>query len=144
MKAKEYLMQIKKLDRLVENKLVELEQWKALATSVTQQLTPDRVQTSGNQQKMADAVCKIIEIEADLDACIDRLVNTRREVTKTLERLNAGYYDILHKVYVQGQTMDEYALHSGKTYGWAKKKHSRALKRLQNVLDTEEGRNAGA
>lgn len=144
MKAKEYLMQIKKLDRLVENKLVELEQWKALATSVTQQLTPDRVQTSGNQQKMADAVCKIIEIEAELDACIDRLVNTRREVTKTLERLNAGYYDILHKVYVQGQTMDEYALHSGKTYGWAKKKHSRALKRLQNVLDTEEGRNAGA
>ena len=144
MKAKEYLMQIKKLDRLVENKLVELEQWKALATSVTQQLTPDKVQTSGNQQKMADAVCKIIEIEAELDVCIDRLVDTRKEITKTLERLNAGYYDILHKVYVQGQTLDEYALHNGKTYGWAKKKNSRALKRLQNVLDTEEGRNAGA
>lgn len=144
MKAKEYLLQIKKLDRLVENKLAELEQWKALATSVTQQLTPDRVQTSGNQQKMADAVCKIIEIEAELDACIDRLMDTRKEVTKTLERLSAGYYDILHKAYVQGQTLDEYAAQNGKSYGWAKKKHSRALKRLQNVLDTEEGRNAGA
>ena len=69
-KAKDYLKQLQKLDRLIENKLAEKEQWKAMATNTTQQMTADRVQASSNPQKMADAVYKIIEIEAEIDAYI--------------------------------------------------------------------------
>lgn len=138
MKAKEYLDQLSKLDKMIENKLAELDQWKAMATCTTQQLTADRVQTSGNPQKMADAVCKIIEIEGELDACINSLVNTRREVISTIERLNTSEYDLLHKVYVQGNTLDDYASANGKSYGWAKNKHSRALKKVQRILNERE------
>lgn len=135
MKAKDYLRQLKMLDRLIENKLAEKEQWKAMATSTTQQLTADRVQTSGNPQKMADAVCKIIEIEAEIDACIDNLVDTKRDVIKTLERLNPTEYDLLHKVYVQFLTFEEVADKKGKSYSWVTTVHGRALKNVQRLLD---------
>lgn len=135
MKAKDYLRQLKMLDRLIENKLAEKEQWKAMATSTTQQLTADRVQTSGNPQKMADAVCKIIEIEAEIDACIDNLVDTKRDVIKTLERLNPTEYDLLHKVYVQFFTFDDVAVKKGKSYSWVTTVHGRALKNVQRILD---------
>lgn len=135
MKAKDYLRQLKMLDRLIENKLAEKEQWKAMATSTTQQLTADRVQTSGNPQKMADAVCKIIEIEAEIDACIDNLVDTKRDVIKTLERLNPTEYDLLHKVYVQFLTFEEVADKKGKSYSWVTTVHGRALKNVQRILD---------
>jgi DNA-directed RNA polymerase specialized sigma24 family protein len=135
LKAKDYLRQLKMLDRLIENKLAEKEQWKAMATSTTQQLTADRVQTSGNPQKMADAVCKIIEIEAEIDACIDNLVDTKRDVIKTLERLNPTEYDLLHKVYVQFLTFEEVADKKGKSYSWVTTVHGRALKNVQRLLD---------
>ena len=135
MKAKDYLRQLKMLDRLIENKLAEKEQWKAMATSTTQQLTADRVQTSGNPQKMADAVCKIIEIESEIDACIDNLVDTKRDVIKTLERLNPTGYDLLHKVYVQLLTFEEVADRKGKSYSWVTTVHGRALKNVQRILD---------
>ena len=135
MKAKEFLQQVKKLDRLIENKLAELQQWKAMATCTTQQLTADKVQTSGNPQKMADAVCKIIEIEAEIDRYVDSLVDTKREVINTLERLNPTEYDLLHKVYVQYFTFDEVAEKKGKSYSWVTTVHGRALKNIQSMLD---------
>jgi len=135
LKAKEYLRQLKMLDRLIENKLAEKEQWKAMATSTTQQLTADRVQTSGNPQKMADAVCKIIEIEAEIDAFVDKLIDTKRDVISTLERLNPTEYDLLHKVYVQFFTFEEVADKKGKSYSWVTTVHGRALKNVQRILD---------
>ena len=35
MKAKEFLEQVRKLNVLIENKLAEIAQWKAIATSAT-------------------------------------------------------------------------------------------------------------
>ena len=91
MKAKDYLRQLQKLDKLIENKLAEKEQWKAMATSTTQQLTADRVQTSGNPQKMADAVCKIIEIEGVSKRCIqlDAPIPNQRELIWSEDKLSA-------------------------------------------------------
>ena len=143
MKAKDYLRQLQKLDKLIENKLAEKEQWKAMATSTTQQLTADRVQTSGNPQKMADAVCKIIEIEAELNAFVDRLIDTKRDVISTIERLNPTEYDLLHKVYVQYFTFDDVAIKMNKSYSWVTTVHGRALKSVQNMLD-ERQKNATA
>ena len=58
MKAKDFLNQLKKLDKLIENKLVERDQWFAMATSTTAPPAPEtgiRVQSSGSKQQMANA-----------------------------------------------------------------------------------------
>lgn len=133
--AQLFLKQLKKLDKMIENKIIEREQWKAIATGTTAQYGGERVQTSGSQQRMADAVGNSIDIEAEVIQCIDNLINTKRDVINIIEQLNATEYDLLHKVYVQYITIEELAEMYGKSYSWATTVHGRALKNVQDILN---------
>lgn len=132
--AKGFLRQIRKLDALIKNKIAEREQWKAIALGTSMQLN-ERVQFHGNQQKMAHAVEKYIDIEKEIDQCIDDLIAKKQEVISVIEQLKASEYDILHKVYVQNLTLEEAAYSCDKSYSWSTSIHGRALKNLQNILD---------
>ena len=135
MKAKEYLQQLKKLDVLIANKLIEVDQWKSIASGTTANSDGERVQASGSQQKMADAVVKYMDIQAELDADIDRFINTKMDVIRTIEKLNPTEYDLLHMIYVQYLTLDDVADKYDKSYSWATTVHGRALKQVQRILD---------
>ncbi len=138
MKAKEYLEQLRKLDKLIENKLAEKERWQCIATTTTAQLSGERVQSSGNQQKMADAVCRYIELESEINACIDRFVDQRQEIIETIEMLKVKEYDLLHKVYVQYISLQDVGGMIGKSYSWVKTMHGIALQHVQRILDERE------
>ena len=143
MKAKEYLLQIRKLDRLINNKLAEVDHWKSVAFSTGTWSEGERVQSSGNKQKMASAVDRYIDIQAEIDADIDRLVDLKREIIRTIEVLPVDEYDLLHKMYVQGWTLDDVADHNDKSRRWADSVHGRALVSLQRVLDERKGKENG-
>lgn len=148
-KEKEFLCQLKKLDKLIENKLIEKEQWKSIAMGVTsggesvivkvngknELQNMEKVQSSGNPQKMADAVIRCIEIEAEIDRYIDELIDTRKDVISVIERLPALEYDLLHKVYVQHITLVEVADILNTTYSNATTIHGRALKMVKTILN---------
>ena len=74
MRAKDYLNQISKIDRLIENKIAEMDQWKAIATGTTSYSEGDRVQSSGSKEKMADAVARYLDMENEINSEIDRLI----------------------------------------------------------------------
>lgn len=134
--AKDFLKRLKKLDVLIENKLIEKEQWKAIAMNVTSgKHDSEKVQSTGNSQKMADAVIKCMEIEEEIDQYIDRLVDAKREVISVIEQLNPIQYDILHKVYVQYMTLNTVSIVYDNAYSWVTTTHGRALKNVQNILD---------
>ena len=137
MKAKDYLRQLQKLDKLIENKMAEKRRWQEIALGRGSSFsTDDRVQTSSSQQKMADAVCKYIGIEAEIDHYIDKLVDARREVIATIELLDVMEYDLLHKVYVQYMTLNEAAeAMDRRSYSWATTVHGRALQHVQKIID---------
>lgn len=135
MKAKEYLQQVKKIDKLIENKLIEKEQWFAIATGTTASSDDgDRVQSSGSQQKMADAVCKMIEIQEEINNLIDMYIDTKQGVIKTIEQLPADEYDVLHKRYIQDFTLTEIAEIRGKSYKWVKSVHGNGIRDVQDFL----------
>ena len=135
MKSKEYLLQIRRLDRLIENKCYEADHWKTVACGTGTYSTDERVQSSGSKQKMADAIDRYIDLQKEIDKEIDRLVDLKREVIRTIEVLPTDEYDILHKMYVQGMTFQDVADSAGKSYSWATTIHGRALASLQRVLD---------
>ena len=135
MNAKDFLRQVEKLDKLIENKLVEKQQWKSIARGTSSHSDGERVQSSGSQQKMADAIARYVDIESEIDKCIDILVDTKNEVISVIERLNTTEYDILHKVYIQHKTLYEVADIYGNSYSWATTIHGRALKNVQKILD---------
>lgn len=136
MNVRNYLNQVAKLDKIIQNKVVEKEQWMAMATSTSASTgSGERVQSSGSQQKMSDAVIKIIEIQDEIDKYICRLVEAKKEVVNTIEMLPLDEYDLLHKVYIQFKDLPEAAEMMGKSYSWATTVHGRALKHVQNILD---------
>lgn len=137
MKAKEYLQQVVKLDKLINNKLIEIEQWKAIATGTTAHSEGERVQASGSQQKMADAVNKYIDMEAELTVVIDRLVDTKKEIISTIEQLPAMEYDLLHMVYIQFLTLDDVADKYHISERWTTTIHGRALAHVQKIIDAK-------
>lgn len=138
MKAKDYLKQIEKLDTLIQNKLAEKARWKDVALGITTTTDGERVQSSGSQQKMADAINRCIDIEREIDSFVDSMVDLKKEIIQTIEQLNPTEYDVLHKRYIQNMTFDEIAETKRKSKSWATTVHGRALQSVQRILDDRE------
>lgn len=136
MTAKEYLQQVEKLDLLIQNKLAEKQQWLEVALGITAHLGGERVQTSGSKSKMAEAVEKCIDVEREISALIDRMIDTKDEIISVIEGVeNPTEYDVLHKRYIQKMSLQQIADRYGKEYSWATTTHGRALKSVQDILD---------
>lgn len=154
MKAKAYLLQIQKLDIMIRNKREEQQHWLHLAMSTTSSGAPDtgvRVQSSGSQQRMADAVDRSIDIGAGIYRSIRRLYQIRQEIIGVIEQLDVMEYDLLHKLYVgkisedalgmpwvHYMTLQEAADAIGKSYSWATTLHGVALKKVQRIIDAQQ------
>jgi hypothetical protein len=139
MNAKSFLSQLSKLDKMIENKLVEVEQWKRIATGMSGGNSGEKVKSSSKPDKMAEAVAKYVDIEREINNDIDRLIETKKDVINVIEMLNTNEYDLLHKVYVQYYTIDEASYMMGKSSTWGTTTHQRALASVQKILDERTG-----
>lgn len=134
MEVKEFLNQVKKLDLQIKNKLIEKQQWYEMALGITSNMDGERVQSSGSQSKMADAITKCVDMEAEIDRLVDRLIDTKREVIQTIEQLESPtQYNVLHLIYIQGKTLQEVADEYVMSYDWAATTHGRALKNVDII-----------
>ena len=137
MEVKEFLKQPERLDLRIKNKLIEKQQWKEIALGITANMDGERVQSSsGAKSKMADAVIKCVDMEAEIDSLIDELIDTKKKVIQTIERLDSPTeYNVLHMRYIQYLSLQEIADHYNRDYGWATTTHGRALKSVQELLE---------
>ena len=136
MDAKAFLMQIEKLDAMIECKLIEREQWHDLAVNITAHMDGEKVQSSGAKSRMACAVEKCVDMESEIDRVVDQLKGKKRAVTDTIEQLDSPtFYKVLHMKYVQYKTLQEIAGIFDRNYEWAKTVHGRALSQVQRLLE---------
>lgn len=131
MTAREYVGQLERIDILLESKSAEKLRWKALALDTGARQSGDKVQGSGNQQKMAGAV----ENAVDLDAEIASLQAQRHEITRTLERLQVDEFWVLNAVYGKHVSIGQAAWERGKSYSWGRTLHNRAMENLEKILN---------
>lgn len=134
MKAIQFLKQIKKIDNLIENKQAEVQRWKDIATNTAVNMSGERVQSSGSNDTIANAICTYIDLERE---DIHELFKKREEIIKVIEQLNATEYDVLHKIYVQGFTLQELATMKDRSYSWTTTIHGHAIKSVQKILDAK-------
>ena len=135
MNAKEFLRQVKKLDRLIENKMIEVQQWKEIAENTTATLSGERVQSTHNPHKIADAIGRYIDLESEIKRDIDDLIAAKKDVISVIEQLEADEYDVTHKIYVQFLTYDETAYVCKQSKSWVTTTHGRAVKHVQDILN---------
>lgn len=135
-KARDLLESVEKLDKMITNKLIERQQWLDLAHRITAQTDGERVQSSGSQQKMADAVNNCLDAEQEALSRVQELRARKREIVQLIERVDSPVeYDLLHRKYIQYQTLEEIEYHYNRNPGWGSTTHGRALEKVQSIID---------
>jgi hypothetical protein len=134
--AQIFLEQVEKLDSIIKNKLIEKQQWKDIALGITANMDGERVQSSGAKDKMGNAVVKCVDMEAEIDSLVDKLIAAKKDVIQTIEQLySAMEYNVLHMRFIQYKTLQEIADHYGRDYDWAKLTCQRGCKHVQAILN---------
>ena len=101
MTTKEYLSQAYRIDQRINSKLDQVLSLRELATKVTSTLRDDVCQTNRNVQSMEDTIAKIIDLEAEINADIDQLVDTKRDIVSVIKRIqNPEYRELLELRYI--------------------------------------------
>ena len=75
MTAKEYLSQAFHIDQRISSKLSQVMRLREAATNCTATLTDMPRPDSPSRQQMADTICKIVDLEREINEDIDRLVS---------------------------------------------------------------------
>lgn len=137
--SKKYLQQIQLYDSHITTKLAELAHLKGMVTKITPTLKDDVVSGGGNQDKLAGAVAKIVDLEAEINRDIGRYVDAKRKVSSTIEKLDdPDQLKVLHMRYVQYKTWEQIAYEMGFSYRWVCTLHGRALQQIDNFLKTAQ------
>ena len=137
MKAQEFLNEYKKINKIIENKLIERDRWRQIALGATPKTgkDTDKVQSQPNPQKMADAVVRYVDIEREIDVQIDRLVDRKNDIVSVIEQLPIEEYNVLHMIYIQDLTKKEIASDLKMSYSWVKTRHLKGLSGVERILD---------
>lgn len=134
MTAKEYLLQVAKIDTMIENKQFEKAKLEEIAMGVTAKQKGEAVKASSSKHKMANAIDGV----ADIDMILSELLAIRKSIVKTVEQLNGSEYKVLHDVYIKGSSLKSAAVENKKSYSWVKGVHKKALDMTQEILDGRE------
>lgn len=139
MTAKEYLRQYRDADDAINAKLDQIHRLRELATKTTQTLAKDRVRASGEQDKVAKIVTKIVDMEREVDADIDGLREVKRQVEDTI----AGVSDprerkVLTLRYINGLRWEEIAVQLNYHYRWVLELHGRGLRAVEKNMEAEQ------
>lgn len=138
MDTKTYLGQVSRLDRKIQNKLSEIYQLKTMACSVTVSSESERVQTSGDKDRLGSTIAKIVDLERETDELVDNFSNQRRHIIEQIDKMdNDDYYHILSMRYVGRRTFEDIA----KETHWSIRKvfsiHGKALQEFERLYGEE-------
>lgn len=125
MDTKKYLGQIERLEKMIQNKLSEINQLKVMACNVTIPTSNERVQTSSDKDKVGTIVSRI----ADLEKEVDSMVEKRCMIVKQIESIeDTDIYDVLAKRYILKKDLKVIAVERGVSFRHMGRVHFDALK----------------
>lgn len=138
MTTKNYLGQIDRLEKMIQNKLSEIYQLKTMACSVTVSNDGERVQTSSDKDQLGSTVAKIVDLEKETDNLVDSFSDKRKHIIEQIDRIdNADYYHVLSMRYVGKNTFEDIAQKTN----WSIRKvfsiHGKALHEFEKLYGEE-------
>ena len=132
METKEYLQQIGRYDRLINNKLVELAQYRSMACSVSAVRNDERVQSSPSYDTMDKIVSKIEQMENEIDILVDRYIDNKRIIISQIDSMSDEMtYQILFSRYVEQKTFEKMAIEMNYCYKQIIRRHGKALQEFE-------------
>lgn len=132
MDTKQYLGQIRRLDMMINNKIDELSVLKDMARSISAVKNEERVQSSPNFDKIGDTLCKISEMETEIDNLIDEYVDKKKIISSQIECIsNDACYNVLYMRYINMRTFENIADKMNYSFRQVMRIHKRALREFE-------------
>ena len=114
MTIKEYLGQAYRLDQRINSKLEQVASLNELAMKCTSTLTGMPRNPNHGTSTMADAVAKIVDLQAEINRDIDRLVDLKREMVRLINAVdNTEYQTLLELRYLCFKTWEQISVDMG-------------------------------
>ena len=111
MTVKTYLGQAYRLDQRINSKLEQIASLNELATKCTYTLTGMPRNPNRSTSTMADAVTKIIDLQAEINRDINRLVDLKREMVRLIKNVdNTEHQTLLELRYLCFKTWEQIAV----------------------------------
>ena len=128
MTAKEYLGQAYRLDQRINSKLEQVLSLRDLTTKATATMSDMPGGGSRNVYRMQDIIGKIIDLENEINADIDQLVDLKREMVTAIKSVaDPEYQTLLELRYLCFKTWEQIAVDMGYELRYLHKLHHRAL-----------------
>ena len=132
MTTKEYLWQISRLNRMINNKLTEIAQLKDMAVSISATQSGERVQTTPNFDKIGTKYAKIDEMERKIDGMVDELVDKKEKIIQQIDSMeDENTYNILFARYIEKKTFEVIATEMKYSRRQVVRLHGTALKQFE-------------
>ena len=131
MTAKEYLSQAYRLDQRINSKLEQVASLNELATKCTSTLTGMPRNPNHGTSTMADAVAKIVDLQAEINCDIDHLVDLKRDMVRAIKAVdNTEHQTLLELRYLCFKTWEQIAVDMGYNVRHVYRLHDEAVNRL--------------
>lgn len=131
MTAKEYLNQAYWLDRRIDSKLEQLSALRGLATKTTSVMSDDVVSHTRNVHSMQDVIAKIVDMQAEINSDIDRLVDLKSEIMHTIKTVkNPEHQTLLELRYLCFKSWDDVAEDMGYNIRHIYRLHDEAVEQV--------------
>ena len=138
--AKAYLRKIELADVHINNKLNDLQKLRTMVTKITSTISPVPASGSGVQDKLGDAVAKIVDLQDEINRKIDSYVDLKREISAVLEQIqDADQAKVLHKRYFEYKPWEMIACEMNCTFRNVCYIHGKALQAVEGVMKGFEG-----
>ena len=139
MTAKEYLAQTIWLNKSIDSKLEYLESLKQLTMKITASYSQDKPEKKqqGKRCRMEEALVKVMDLENEVTADIDRLIDFKREIGEYIGELDDPRQRlILEHRYLHNKSWEEVREILGFDKRWIYRIHNEALKEIDKNLKT--------
>ena len=140
MTAKEYLSQVYWLNQRIDRKLAQVSRLKHMATQATGRFQAERLSGTGRHSPMESCLVEVIDLEYEINADIDRLVDLKCELAACiLELEDCSQKRVLELRYLGGLTWEEIAkLMRDYDVQRIFQVHGKALQQIEQVLRNEK------
>ncbi len=134
MNAKEYLGQAYRLDQRINSKLEQVASLNELALKCTSTLSGMPHNPNRGTSTMADAIGKIVDLQAEINRDIDALVDLKRDIVALIKRVdNTEYQTLLEKRYLCFMTWEQIAVDLNYSIHHLYKLHNSALEMCERI-----------
>lgn len=138
MTTKEYLSQIERLDRMIQNKLSEISQLKRMAISITIEPKEVNVQTSSDKDRMGTAVAKLVDLENETDRLVDEYIDKRKWIVEQIDSISdTNMYHVLSEKYIARKDLSVIAVEMGYSFKQVCRIHGNALSEFERLYGNE-------